>query len=80
MGCSGSLLLRMGFSSCSEPGSSLAAVRRLLIAGAFLVVEHGFQGVQASVAAVCSFSCPAACEIFLDQGSNPRPLPWKVDS
>ena len=25
-------------------------------------------------------SCSAACGIFPDQGSNPRPLPWQADS
>ena len=25
-------------------------------------------------------SCPAACGIFRDQESNPRPLHWQVDS
>ena len=25
-------------------------------------------------------SCPKACGIFLDQGSNPCPLHWQVDS
>ena len=25
-------------------------------------------------------SCSAACEIFPDQGSNPRPLHWQADS
>ena len=27
-----------------------------------------------------SFSCPEACEIFLDQESNPCPLHWQADS
>ena len=26
------------------------------------------------------FSCPAACVIFLDQGSNPCSLHWQMDS
>ena len=26
------------------------------------------------------FSCPEACEIFLDQESNPCPLHWQADS
>ena len=32
-----------------------------------VVVEHGL-------------SCPAACRIFPDLGSNPCPLHWQVDS
>ena len=35
--------------------------------GYFLVVVH-------------RLSCSAACGIFLDQGSNPCPLPWQVNS
>ena len=63
------------------------AVLRLLIAVAFLVVEHRLGGTQASVVAareliICvrGLSCPMAWEIFLDQGSNPYPLLWKADS
>ena len=37
------------FSSCGERGLLFAAVRRLLIAVASLVVEHGLLGVRASV-------------------------------
>ena len=33
-----------------------------------------------SVVVVLRLSCPVACEIFPDQGSNPRPLHWQVDS
>ena len=41
-GCVGSLLLRVGFfSSCGEEGLLFVAVRRLLIAVASLVAEHG---------------------------------------
>ena len=43
-GCIGSLLLRGGFLfSCGERGLLFVAVRRLLIAVASLVVEHGLQ-------------------------------------
>ena len=37
-------------------------------------------GVQASVAVVCGFGSCMAGGIFLDQGSNPCPLHWQVDS
>ena len=40
-GCVGSSLLRWAFSSCSERGLLFVAVRRLLIAVASLVAEHG---------------------------------------
>ena len=33
-----------------------------------------------SVVVVHGFSCSVACEIFLDQGSNPCPLHWQADS
>ena len=37
------------FSSCSNRGSSLVAVHRLLTAVTSLVAEHGLQGTRASV-------------------------------
>ena len=79
-------------SSCSEWGSSLVAVHGLLIPMASLVTEHGLWVAQASVVAAPDRwstgavveahgpSCSAACGIFLDQGSNPCPLHWQVDS
>ena len=77
LGCAGSSWLHAGF--------SLVTVRGLL------VLVHGFplQRVlllqstaleSGSVAAVHGFSCPAACGIFPEQGSNPCPLHWQVDS
>ena len=39
----------------------------VVTAGDNLVVVHGL-------------SCPKACEIFPDQGSNPCSLHWQVDS
>ena len=52
------------FSSCGEQG--------LLIAAASLVSEHRMQ--------VCGLSCPEACRVFPDLGSNLCPLHCKVDS
>ena len=37
-------------------------------------------GMQASVVVACGFSCPLACGILPDQGSNLFPLHWQVDS
>ena len=37
-------------------------------------------GVRASVVVVHGLSCSAACGILPDQGSNPCPLLWQVDS
>ena len=39
------LLSRPAFSHCSEQGSSLVVVHRLLIAAVSLVVQHGLYGV-----------------------------------
>ena len=33
-----------------------------------------------SVVVTHGLSCPEACGIFLDQGLNPRPLHWQVNS
>ena len=59
---------------------SLIEASRLLIAGASLVAEHGFQGAWASVVVVLGLSCPMACGIFLEQGLNRCPLHCQVDS
>ena len=48
-------------------GFSLVAGHELLTAEASLVVEH-------------RLSCPVTCGVFLDQGSNLRPLHWQADS
>ena len=48
-------------------GYSLVTMRRLLLAVAALVAEHGL-------------GCSVACGIFLDPGSNPCPLSWQADS
>lgn len=37
-------------------------------------------GRRVSAAAMHRFRCPAACEILPDQGTNPHPLHWQVDS
>ena len=67
------------FSSCSEQEMLFDAVLGLLIVGASLVVEHGL-GKQATVVVARGLSCPEACGIFPNQGSNPCPLHWQVDS
>ena len=54
----------MGFSSCGT--RTLVVARRLQSAGSVVVVHRP--------------NCSAACGIFPDQGSNPRPLHWQVDS
>ena len=67
-------------------------VYELLIAVVSLVVEHRLCGTWASVVVACGLestgsvvvtqglSCSSASGIFLDQGWNPCPLHWQVDS
>jgi len=43
------------------------------------LVEHRLYSLSPAVVAH-RLSCPAACVIFPDQGSNPSPLHWQVDS
>ena len=65
------------FSSCSEQGLLFIAVLWLLTAAMSLVDEHRLLGMGASVVVVHGLSCPAACGIFPDQGSNRCPLHCK---
>ena len=46
---------------------------------ASVTVAHGLQRAG-SVAVAHGLSCSLACEIFPDQGQNPRPLYWQADS
>ena len=58
---------------------SLVVVCGLLISVASLV-EHGLKGAKAFIVVVHGLSCPAAREIFPEEGSNLCPLHWQVDS
>ena len=71
--------------------TSGAAVRRGVRAshcGGFSCCRAEALSAETSVAVACGLShccahglsCPAACGIFPDQGSNPCPLHWQVDS
>ena len=51
-------------------GATLAAVQGFLIIVASVVVEHRRWGTQASVVGAHGLSCPEACGVFPDQGSN----------
>ena len=44
-----------------------------------LLQSTGFRD-KGSIAVAQGLSCLTACGIFLDQGSNPCPLQWQVDS
>ena len=59
----------------------------LLIVVASLIAEHGLWGTGSlivgaigSVVVAFGLRCPAACEIFPDQGSNLCALQWQADS
>ena len=54
------------FSSCGEWGRSLQWFLLLRFTGSVVVMYW--------------LSCSMLCGIFLDQGSNPRPLCWQADS
>ena len=58
-----------GFSCCGA---------QALGARASVVVARGPESAG-SVVVVHGLSCPAACGIFPDQGSNPCPLHWQAD-
>ena len=73
---------------CCYEGSSLVAVsgsysqvvaQRLLTAAASRCRARAL-GTQASVVAMHRLSCPLACGIFPDQGSNPCTLYGQVNS
>ena len=67
------------FSSCGERGLLFVVVRELLIAVASLAAEHGLKSAG-SVVVVHGLRCSVVCGIFPDQGLNPCPLYWQVDS
>jgi len=79
-GRAGSLLMRVGLSLAVAGRAYSVVVPRLLTAVSFLAAEHGALGTQASVDVVHELSWPLACGIFPNQGSNPCPLRWQVDS
>ena len=64
------------FSSYTARGGfSLVATSRLLITVASLITGSGACGLSS-----CGAQAELLCGIFQDQGSNPYPLGWKVDS
>ena len=86
-GWPGSSLLHGLFSSCGEPGLLFFAAPGPLLLWNRGSRAHGLQylrllgsGAQASVTEVHGFSCPKACGIFPDKGSNPCLLQRQVDS
>ena len=61
----------VGFSSC---GAQVSHCGGFSCCGAWAL------GTQASVVVAHGLSCSVACGIFPDQGLNPCPLHWQVDS
>ena len=82
----GSSLLCVAFSSCGEQGLLFVAVHGLLLLRRTGSRHAGFsscgsQALERRLGSVAhGLSCSVACGIFLDQGSNPCPLHWQVDS
>ena len=66
------------FSSLGAWGLLFFAVLRLLIAMASLAAELRLERRLNSCGTRAGF--PRSCGLFLDQGSNPCPLHWQVDS
>ena len=71
-------LLIVVSSLVEEHGLQACRLQQLWHAGS-VVVAHGLQSTG-SVVVAHGLSCSAACGIFPDQGSNPCPLRWQVDS
>ena len=67
------------FSGCGKQGLLCVVECRLLTEVVSLSAEHRVQSVDSAVVAH-RLHRPAACGIFLDQGSNPCPLHWQADS
>ena len=68
-----SSLQRSGFLQLHQVGAALLVVHELLI------VVCGLLSVGSRVV-VHGLSCPMACRIFPDQGSNLCPLHWQEES
>ena len=60
----GSVVVALGLCSCGSWGPRMCRLWQLCRVGSVVVYE---------------LSCPAACRIFLDQGSNLCPLHWQAD-
>ena len=79
-GCAGSLMLSRAFSSCSKWGLLSSFSAQASHCGFFSCCGAWARGLRASVVVAHRLICPGVCGIFPDQGSNPRPLHWQVDS
>ena len=91
-GCAGSSLLHGLFLVAASGGHSLVAVLNFSFKWLLFLQRTGsrapgFQQMHlpgsrsaGSIVVVHMLSCPRACEIFPDQGSNPCLLHWQADS
>ena len=77
-GCAGSLLL--GFSLVVVSGSYSSLCCAGFSLQWLLLLQSMGSRLAASVVVAHGLSYSMACGIFLDQGSNPCPLHWQVDS
>ena len=68
------------FSGCSKWGLLSSRGARASHCGGVSCCGAQAPGHIGSVVAAHRLSCPVACETFPDQGSNPCPLHWQVDS
>ena len=78
-GCVGSSFLCEGFLQLRWAGATLHCGARASHRRGLSVAEHRLQTRKLSSRG-SGLSCPAACGIFPDQGSNPCPLHWQADS
>ena len=74
LGCTVFLAVQGLFSSCSNQGLRSSCSVHAFHCGGFPCCRSQALSARASVVVVYGFSCPVACGIFLDQGSNPCPL------
>ena len=78
--CIGSSLLRAGFLWLLRVGATLHCGARASHCTGFSCCRAWALGTWASVVVAHGPSCSVECGIFPDQGSNPCPLQWRVDS
>ena len=68
------------FSSCGDGGLLSGSDVWASHCSWFFIAEHRLESTWVSVVVVHGVSCPAACGIIPEQGWNPCPLHWQVDS
>ena len=79
-GCVGSSLLHAGFLQLRWAGATLWCGAQASHCSGFSCCRARALGMRASVIVAHGLNCYKACGIFPDQGSNPCPLHWQVDS